>query len=360
MNLIKLHNNLVRQQQHKSNYIDKDALLEQVNLLDLVEADGFVVTQRRGSEYSGCCPLHDEKNPSFSVNPDKGKFNCFLCGGGDAVDYIIKRDKVDFKTALKTLQLFVDGNYTPSPKAQKPEVAAPAIDTRHPGVIGLQIHSRNDYSERLGGYHFDPEKFEFDRVSLTAEGLNLLEQFFISLAECNQKIISKGLSTGHTLKEIKPSLKGLTPAWKENLYCYFHQYGFVCPDTDTHKIEKWSELPPEEVEKRKNNLINFYAAIPHCLAVVESPLGGVAPIFLIDTFSFPENFFYHEKRIPRPSEFMDYPQELLQQFEMDKNGGYAGDTVFQKRYFVKLLKFNHNVKPYKYSFIINLTNVSNS
>ncbi len=72
---------------------------------DIVELIGQSVKLiRRGGKYLGLCPFHQEKTPSFNVHPDKQFFYCFGCkASGNAIDFVIKRDRVEFKDALITL-----------------------------------------------------------------------------------------------------------------------------------------------------------------------------------------------------------------------------------------------------------------
>ena len=59
---------------------------------------------RRGREYVGLCPFHNEKTPSFCVVEDKGFFHCFGCGAhGDAIGYAMRADNVDFVEAVERL-----------------------------------------------------------------------------------------------------------------------------------------------------------------------------------------------------------------------------------------------------------------
>ena len=53
----------------------------------------------------GRCPFHPDRNPSLSLCLDRGLFHCFSCGasGGDVIDFITKRDGIDFKTAAQSL-----------------------------------------------------------------------------------------------------------------------------------------------------------------------------------------------------------------------------------------------------------------
>ncbi len=74
--------------------------------LDIVEYIGrSVPLKRSGTSYKGLCPFHDEKTPSFVVNPDYQSWRCFgACNeGGDLFDYVMKLDGVDFRGALEIL-----------------------------------------------------------------------------------------------------------------------------------------------------------------------------------------------------------------------------------------------------------------
>ncbi len=79
-----------------------DDLLERVDLVDIV--DRRVKLKKTGKNYSARCPFHDEKTPSFTVNPDKQFFYCFGCGaGGNALGFVMDYDNVDFPQAVETL-----------------------------------------------------------------------------------------------------------------------------------------------------------------------------------------------------------------------------------------------------------------
>lgn len=72
---------------------------------DIVELIGqSVALKRRGKDFVGLCPFHQEKTPSFHVSPSKQFFRCFGCkAGGNAIDFVIKRDHLEFLDALKFL-----------------------------------------------------------------------------------------------------------------------------------------------------------------------------------------------------------------------------------------------------------------
>ena len=80
----------------------KDQIRQQTDIVALVGET--VMLRQRGKEFWGCCPFHQEKSPSFHVNPDTGLWKCFGCGkGGDLFDYIQERENLDFVDAMRYL-----------------------------------------------------------------------------------------------------------------------------------------------------------------------------------------------------------------------------------------------------------------
>jgi DNA primase len=80
----------------------KARVLQATDIVDLVGRS--VALKRRGKDFVGLCPFHQEKTPSFHVSPSKQYFHCYGCKeGGNAIDFVIKRDRVEFKDALRTL-----------------------------------------------------------------------------------------------------------------------------------------------------------------------------------------------------------------------------------------------------------------
>jgi DNA primase len=64
----------------------------------------FVTLRKRGVNYTGLCPFHDEKTPSFSVSPARGICKCFSCGkGGNVVHFIMEHEQLSYFDALKWL-----------------------------------------------------------------------------------------------------------------------------------------------------------------------------------------------------------------------------------------------------------------
>lgn len=81
---------------------DIDKIFDAVRVEEVVGE--HVTLKKRGVNLIGLCPFHDEKTPSFYVSPVKGIYKCFGCGkGGNAVNFIMDKDKVSYPDALRQL-----------------------------------------------------------------------------------------------------------------------------------------------------------------------------------------------------------------------------------------------------------------
>ena len=79
-----------------------DRILDAAQIVDVVSE--FVTLRKRGVNYVGLCPFHNEKTPSFSVSPSKGLCKCFSCGkGGNAVHFVMEHEQMSYYEALKYL-----------------------------------------------------------------------------------------------------------------------------------------------------------------------------------------------------------------------------------------------------------------
>ena len=77
-----------------------DNLISRTVLSEIVNK--YVKLTRKGNRYSGLCPFHNEKTPSFYVNDTDGFFYCFGCGsGGDVISFLRKMDGSDFLETIK-------------------------------------------------------------------------------------------------------------------------------------------------------------------------------------------------------------------------------------------------------------------
>lgn len=79
-----------------------DDLLARVDIVDIIDAR--VPLKKTGSNYSACCPFHNEKTPSFTVSADKQFYHCFGCGAhGSAIGFLMEFDHLEFVEAIEEL-----------------------------------------------------------------------------------------------------------------------------------------------------------------------------------------------------------------------------------------------------------------
>ena len=104
---------------------DIERVIDAVSIVDVVE--DYVKLSRRGANYVGLCPFHDEKTPSFSVSETKRMYKCFGCGkGGNVGSFVMEAEHLSFPEALRVLAKranvqLQEQEETPEQRAQKTE-----------------------------------------------------------------------------------------------------------------------------------------------------------------------------------------------------------------------------------------------
>ena len=106
--------------------IPNDVINQVIQRSDIVEIIGnYTALKKAGRNFKALCPFHNEKTPSFVVNPDKQIFHCFGCGvGGNAVGFLMRQEHLEFPEAVRFLAnkagvvIPEDDSATPSPSRQ--------------------------------------------------------------------------------------------------------------------------------------------------------------------------------------------------------------------------------------------------
>lgn len=104
--------------------INIEDLKARVNIVDIIE--NFVPLKKHGKDYFGCCPFHNEKTPSFTVNENEQFYHCFGCGeSGDVIKFLQDINGWDFKQAAKFLGADIQESEitTGKPKVARPKTA---------------------------------------------------------------------------------------------------------------------------------------------------------------------------------------------------------------------------------------------
>lgn len=93
---------------------------DRINIVEIIGQ--YVQLKRAGRNFSGKCPFHNERTPSFMVSPERGTYICFGCGEkGDVFSFIQKMDGTDFPTVLK--QLAEKAGIKLVPRTRNPQAA---------------------------------------------------------------------------------------------------------------------------------------------------------------------------------------------------------------------------------------------
>ncbi|HUI29173.1 MAG TPA: DNA primase [Candidatus Acidoferrales bacterium] len=110
--------------------LNSESVVEEVRqATDIVDViSQYVRLQKRGKNYLGLCPFHNEKTPSFTVNREKGLYHCFGCGvGGNVFTFVTQYEKISFGEALR--QLAARANITlPSYNSEKQNEVDEVLD----------------------------------------------------------------------------------------------------------------------------------------------------------------------------------------------------------------------------------------
>ena len=134
----------------------------------------FVTLKRRGSSLWACCPFHNEKTPSFHVEPSRGIYKCFGCGkSGTAVGFIMEYEKLSYTEALKWLAR----KYHIEVKEKEESAEDIAARQRNESLLAVSEFAFNFYKEQLK----------------TDEGRSVAVQYFHSRGLEDETIAKYGL-----------------------------------------------------------------------------------------------------------------------------------------------------------------------
>jgi len=123
-------------------------ILSRIDIVDIV--GGFIKLKKRGTNYLGLCPFHNEKSPSFTVSPAKEIYKCFGCGrSGNSISFLMEHEKYSYVEALRWL-------------ANKYNVEIEETETSPEVKIKQQVaeslHIINGFAQKF----FDEKLFETD------------------------------------------------------------------------------------------------------------------------------------------------------------------------------------------------------
>lgn len=142
--------------------IDQATIQKIFDAADIYEVvSDFVSLKKRGVNYVGCCPFHNEKTGSFTVSPTKGIYKCFGCGkGGNSVNFIMEHEQLSYVEALRWLAakyniIIEEKELTDHEKQEKSERESMLIVTNYAEEFFMYqlFHTDEGKSVGLGYFH---------------------------------------------------------------------------------------------------------------------------------------------------------------------------------------------------------------
>jgi DNA primase len=152
-----------------------DKLKESVDMVELVGARTDL--RRVGTRFTGLCPFHEERTPSFSVNAEHKLYHCFGCGAsGDSIGFVQETEGLDFKQAIEALA----ERYHVELKREQEDPAAERRRERRERLLKL-VQRATDYYTR---YFWDSKEAGIARKYLAGRGLEeqVLRDFRVGYA----------------------------------------------------------------------------------------------------------------------------------------------------------------------------------
>lgn len=167
----------------------------------------FVTLRRRGVNYVGLCPFHDDRTPSFYVSPVKNLCKCFSCGvGGSPVHFVMKHEQLSYPEALKFLAKkynieVVEKEFTPEEKQAESERESMFIINEYARDYFMKTLHESHEGKAIGLSYFKERGFREDIIKKFQLGYGLDERnaFSVEALRAGFKqefLIKTGLSGG--------------------------------------------------------------------------------------------------------------------------------------------------------------------
>ena len=165
--------------------------------LDIVDIVGsYVELKRSGGNFKAPCPFHEEKSPSFMVNPQRQRYHCFGCGAdGDAIKFVMEYEKLSYPEAIEKLASTVHFtlHYTEENGPRKKRTNL--LETLNDWYQKLLEQNKNAlaYLHDRGIYASSVERFGIGYAPSSGETLRFLEQRRLPIDEAlEQGAVGKG------------------------------------------------------------------------------------------------------------------------------------------------------------------------
>jgi len=251
--------------------IDQNTIDRIIDAARIEEVVGeFVTLRKRGVNYTGLCPFHEERTPSFSVSPTKGICKCFSCGkGGNVVHFIMEHEQLGYYEALKWLAKKY--NIEVTERALSPAEEQARNDRE--SLFILNEFARDYYTnilhehpdgKALGLGYFRERGFREDIIRKFQLGFSLDQKDHFSMTA-----LSKGYNKDYLLKSglsLENEQGGLRDRYRARVMFPVHTLsgkivafgGRILKKDD--KTAKYINSPESEIYHKSNELYGIYFA----------------------------------------------------------------------------------------------------
>lgn len=246
-----------------------DRIMGAANIVDVVSE--FVTLRKRGANYIGLCPFHNEKTPSFSVSQSKQICKCFSCGkGGNVVHFIMEHEQLNYYEALKFLakkygieiQERELSNEEKQARSDRESMFVVNDFARDFFVSTLKNHTEG---KSIGLAYFRSRGFRDDIIEKFQLGYALGENNALA-NEASKKgfkkdfLIKTGLAYQNERGELRDKFRERVIFPVHTLSGKVVAFGGRTLNTSNKKIAKYINSPESEIYTKSNELYGIYFA----------------------------------------------------------------------------------------------------
>ena len=246
-----------------------DRILDAAQIVEVVS--DFVTLRKRGVNYVGLCPFHNEKTPSFSVSPSKGLCKCFSCGkGGNAVHFIMEHEQMSYPEALR----YLAKKYNIEIKERKLTNEEKEVQGNRESMFIVNNFAR-DYFQNILKNHIDGRSiglayfrqrgFRDDiidkfQLGFSTEGRDALAQEALRKGFKQEFLVKTGLCYETDDHKLRDRFWGRVMFPVHTLSGKVVAFGGRVLSTENKKLAKYVNSPESEIYHKSNELYGIYFA----------------------------------------------------------------------------------------------------
>ena len=245
-----------------------DRILDAAQIVEVVS--DFVTLRKRGVNYVGLCPFHNEKTPSFSVSPSKGLCKCFSCGkGGNAVHFIMEHEQMSYPEALR----YLAKKYNIEIKERELTNEEKQVQSNRESMF--IVNNFRDYFQNILKNHVDGRSiglayfrqrgFRDDiidkfQLGFSTEGRDALAQEALRKGFKQEFLVKTGLCYETDDHKLRDRFWGRVMFPVHTLSGKVVAFGGRVLSTENKKLAKYVNSPESEIYHKSNELYGIYFA----------------------------------------------------------------------------------------------------